>query len=88
MPDGGAYFHVCPPEIITHAEVGPGNMIVTPEKREKRENIRNENPRPGISYFDGAWQREVPDPETPGRTLTEPAEYAIVSEGAGRERVE
>jgi hypothetical protein len=87
-PEGGAYFHVCPPEIITHAVTSTDGKVVTEEKRVQRANARNESPRAGISHFEGKWQREVPDPETPGRLLTQDAEYGIVSEGAGRELVE
>lgn len=45
--DGTAYFHACPPEIITHAICDPKTgAVVTPEKREPRTNTRNENPHP------------------------------------------
>lgn len=45
--NGCNYFHECSPEVITPAvcDQKTGN-VVTPEKREPRTNVRNENPHP------------------------------------------
>jgi hypothetical protein len=85
---GSVYFHVCSPEEIEHAQCGATGEVVKAEKRTPRSSIRNENPLPGVFFRDGECLREIPDPETPGRTLTVPAVFGIVSEGKGRTRIE
>lgn len=87
--DGSPYVHACHPEVIKQrAEFDADGKLMKAEVRAPRAELRDENPRPGMFYRDGVLMASVPDPETPGRMLLKPCEYAIVSEGAGRIAVE
>ncbi len=48
------------------------------------EHIRNENPPANLLVVDGRMVRATPHPEEPGQVRYTPAEFEILSEGAGR----
>lgn len=86
--DGSPAYHVCSPETIEHAKCDAEGKILTPEKRTPRENVRNENMKPGLIFVDGEYILQTPDPTGNVPMLTTKPGSIIISEGAGRTLVE
>jgi hypothetical protein len=81
-------FHVCPPEYITHAVCDAEGKIITPEKRTPRENVRNENVKPGLIFQGGKYILQSVDPNDSVRIVTTEQDSIIIAEGLGRTLVE
>lgn len=80
--------HVCHPDVIEYAVFNSDGTVKTPERRTARENIRNENLLPSLTYWEGVPKLRVPDPTRNVPTILVDAESVIISEGKGRTKVE
>lgn len=87
LPDGMAYYHACPPEVIQHATFDNAGKLLTPEKRVPLEGARDERPTPGNLYVDGKSSIAVPNPEERGKVFFVESPPTIVSEGKGRTKI-
>jgi hypothetical protein len=88
MPHGRQYYHVCTQETIEHAQCDDAGKIIKPEKRTPRENVRNENVKPGLICEGGKYILRRPDPNDSVKIITEEVQSIIIAEGAGRTLVE